>query len=146
MTPPLGDVFPEALKEMFPAPQVDIRTIVKVKIPEFTEANYPKWAVLVSVSSCGNFFGAVPINTIPPLNQDYAKILKSEHDFLEYDSYISCATLVEFSIVDLKALILTNPNKEFGTISIEKHNQVISILKNSKTIKRKLLKSHKLFY
>lgn len=144
--PPLGDVIPDALKNMFPKVEIGIRSIIKVKVAEFTEIDYPKWVIITSISECGNFYGCVPINTDSPFNNDYATISKVDHNFLEYDSCICCSTLVELDINQTKAFIEQNQNKEFGKVSEEKHAQMISILKNSKTVKRKLKKSHKLFY
>ena len=142
---PVGSNLPESLKPKIIPTILDIGMIMKTFIPEF-KINYDKYVVVVATSTCGQFYGCVPVNTDPDKYRDHAVIRKNDHPWLDYDSHICCSTIISLPKDKIDQLFSESPEVFKGNVPLETISQLKNIIKNSRVIVGKIKTQYGLRY
>ena len=137
----LGDSFPNDLKKKFAERNIDIGNALLIKLTDL-QINYDKYIIIVGVNGQEMAVAYVIINT--EINQNVAptdylqslhlKIEASKHSFLEYDSFVNCSDLKEFSKEELLEFIIANPERVVGSIDTVLLTDIYLAIKNATTI------------
>lgn len=117
------DHFPEEFKNDFAKRKIDLGKSILLYIEDF-DIDHEKFVILVANSIDDIDVGYVTINSIINENVNYntylkslnIKILKSEHSFLKYDSFVDCSELRKFDKQELINYLKKNPEKAVGNI------------------------------
>ncbi len=120
----LGDFFPDDLKNQFAKRNIDLGSVILIKIPDFS-VNYDKYIILVSKDDVEEDIAYVVINSEANPNVAYNAYLKSLHikidkannPFLEKDSFVDCSKLREFPIKTVVEFLTNNPERAVGNVS-----------------------------
>lgn len=138
MPPSLGNFFSKEFKDDYLGKKISPKCILLIKIIEFKDVNYPKYAIIVCVSDNSNSIASVCINTDKPFTNNCITITKKEHAFLKYDSYVNCDFISEMKLKDLTAFLEKYPENILGEITDFHHIQILERLQSSKVIPVKL--------
>ncbi|MDO7742581.1 MAG: hypothetical protein MUP99_02375 [Pedobacter sp.] len=133
MCPEIGDLFPDAFKEIHATAKVTAQSIIILRIPSF-KADYDKFIILLTTSIDGEQMAAVCINTKPSPKSNHIIIKQSEYDFLKYDSHIDCSVIIPFDKNWLKDLLKKEPYRYIGEISAAQYIDIVLKLRNSPSI------------
>lgn len=134
----LGDAFSDKFKEDYLGKLISPKCILLIKIAEFVDVKYPKYAILVSLSDCSKYIAGVCINTDKPFTNNCILLKQAEYKFLKYDSYVSCDFISDMSIKDLTDFLIKHPENILGEITDFQHVQILQRLQTSKVITIKL--------
>ncbi len=138
MSPSLGDFFSKNFKENYLGKKISPKCILLIKIPEFTNVDYPKYAIIVCSSENSNTVAAVCINTDKPFTNNCITLTQKEYTFLKYDSHVNCDFLSEISLKDLINFLEKHPENLLGEITNFQHIQILQRLQSSRVISIKL--------
>ena len=144
MAPFLSDFFSKEVKEDYLGRKLSLKSIILIKIPEFFDVKYPKYAILVCNSICNGYTAMCPINTNKPITNNCITIYKNDHKFLAYDSYTDCDFISDMPNADVKKFLLENSECIMGEISNRDHTEILQRLRASKIITGKLKKKYNL--
>lgn len=142
MPPSLGDFFSKKFKEDYLGKKISPKCILLIKIPEFTNVAYPKYAIIVCLSESSDTVAAVCINTDKPFTNNCITLTQKEYTFLKYDSHVSCDFISEMSIDDLIKFLEKYPENLLGEITNFQHVQILQRLQSSKVISVKMKRKY----
>jgi len=137
MAQSLGDFFKQEIKDQLTDFNVELKGILLIEIPEFFEAKGDKFAILISLSTCGKYIGLVSINTNKPFSGNYFTIAKSDYSFLKYDSHVGCDFISDRPIDEIRKFLLNHPENIKGEITNFQHITILQKLQSSKLITQK---------
>lgn len=140
----LADFFPDSIKENFASRNIDIGKALFIEIPEF-QISYKKYWIIVAINNSRKYIAGVIINT--EINTNVARneylrsqhilIKRSDHSFLDYDSYVDCSKLQKRPFQEVYNAIVENPNIVVGNVTDEMLRQINLKITCSKTISPK---------
>lgn len=143
MPPSLSDFFPEEIKNNYIDRNLSPKSILILRIPAFS-INYDKYVVLITASDCSKYIGAICINTNPTPQNNHVIIYKQDHSFLDYNSHMDCAGMIDLEISWLQELLAKEPERILGEITDAQHIEILQKLKVSKTILPAIKKKYNL--
>jgi hypothetical protein len=142
MAQSLGEFFSKEIKEKLTGIDVSLKGILLIKIPEFLDVKYEKFAILIALSDCKGFIGMVSINTDKPMSGNCYTLTKKEYNFLKYDSHVGCDFISDRPIDEIRKFLINNPRNILGEITDFQHIQILQKLKDSRVITPKLKKKY----
>jgi hypothetical protein len=129
----LGDLFPDELKVDYAGRALSPKNIIVISVPQFN-VPYDKMMVLITSSKDNEYMGCVSINTNPSPQENHVVLSATDHEFLQYDSHMSCSTITPISANYIKQILTEDPNRIKGEITDQQHMEIIQKLKASKGV------------
>lgn len=138
----LKDFFSDSFKQTHYSSSIDFGSAVLVKIPSFS-VTYDKFAIYVAndcieAEKCGlviiNSEINANVNRNPYLRSQHILIDVARHPFLAYDSFVDCTSIKGYTKQSLVNYIVSDPKKLVGNVQDDLMDQIIQMLRSSKTI------------
>ena len=100
--------------------------------------------VVITASADKEFMGCVSINTNPTPKGNHVIISAADHEFLDYDSHMSCSDITPIKTDYLRQILTAEPDRIKGEITDIQHVEILQKLKVSKGITPALKKQFNL--
>jgi hypothetical protein len=143
--PTFGDNFSNEIKIKFAETNINLGSVIKIYDDV---AKKEKWHLVVGISDDKIITATTRINSeinkrcIPQNLLSYQLyISKSDFDFLEHDSYVNCAEIIEQKTESFINHLANNPASLKGHIADKKFDEVRMLIATCPVINRK--KKHK---
>lgn len=141
----LGDYFPEKSKKEFAENVIELGSVIRKHVDN-TNPPKIKFFIVVGISEKSLSIASVYINTEINVNVNHNTYLKSfqheitasNYDFLDWDSTVDCARIIEYELDSLKRSIQLDPSIFVGSIKNSCFTQIHQKCTSSKIISPEL--------
>ena len=148
----LGDSFEDKYKNEFAERQIKVKSVIKAFVSD-TNPPKEKRIIIIGIDNTEKYVGVIlfntainwkAISTIELAKLQYYLTKEDNPEILQWDSYIDCSDLFEFTKEELVESLIRNPENVLGEIKQEDFEEVIKLVKISPKITTKKLKKYNL--
>ena len=142
---PIGDFFPEELREQLSENNLKIGSVLRYGRTD-TNPPKPKFGVVVGFDAYNIWFASVYINSeINPylfptqrLRDLHLPLEAKDSSYLSHDSFVDCSQIHVDDVNTIKTLMTNDINIHVGNLSDADCKQVLATLKTAHTIPAKI--------
>lgn len=140
----LGEQFPDEFKRQFSERQITVGSVIKCMTDQ-TDPPKEKRFIIVGISNDNIAVGSVFINSELNISINWSQRFKDlqipleshSREYLEWDSYVDCARLYEWTYQELQTILESDPGTVIGELDSNDQALIIGSLKSATTISPK---------